>query len=208
MPGIGPALRQARCQQAGAYRQRPQSRQRRRDRLGKAVFQEAEPLIGIQQTKWKRDKPDDSLRRRLPICLNGSSRRRTGSPGPCYRGKKSIPLFRDRLNIGAGGPGALQYLAQQRDLIGQADLSDEAVGPQRRHQSFLPHQVAGVAHQQQQSLEGLMGKGQNLVAAAQDAFGGLQPERAEDISLGLRRPVRGFRACSRGDSTRRTRRCP
>ncbi len=149
-----------------------------------------------------------SFSRRLPLSVCWSSRRWAGSPGPCYRGKKAIPQFRNRLNIGAGGPGLLQNLAQERDLTGEAAFFDEAVGPQRRHQLFLSHQMAGVAHQQQQSLEGFGRKGQNLVVAAQNAFARHQPERAEGISLRLRRLGTGFGACRDGDSTRRTLRRP
>ena len=106
-----------------------------------------------------------------------------------------LHLIANLLNIGSGGPGLLQNLAQERDLTGEAAFFDEAVGPQRRHQLFLSHQMAGVAHQQQQSLEGFGWKGQNLVAAAQNAFAGHEPELAEGISLRLRRLGTGFGTC-------------
>jgi len=61
--------------------------------------------------------------------------------------------------------------------------------------------MAGVAHQQQQSLEGFGWKRQNLVAAAQSAFTGNEPERAEGISFRLRRRGPGFGACRGGDPT-------
>src|ERR1035437_6137947 len=111
------------------------------------MFQEAGPLIAVPHAEWKCDKPDRWFCRRRLLSPHWSSHRRAGSPGLSYRGKKAIPLFRNRLNIGADGPATLQDFAQERDLTGQADFFDEAVGPQRRHQIFLAHQMAWIAHQ-------------------------------------------------------------
>ena len=109
-PGVGLALRQARSQQAGADRQRAQSGERRRNRLGEAVAEESDPLVAVHHLKGKRDKPDCPLRRRLRLRLHRSSRRCAGSPGARHRRQKTISLLRNRLNVRAA---VFQDLAQE-----------------------------------------------------------------------------------------------
>ena len=171
------------------------------------MTEESDPLVAIHDRKRKRDKPDWPFRRRLLPGLNGSRRRRAGSPGPCYRGKKAVSQFRNRLDVGATGSRLLQNLAQERDLTGQTDFFDEAVGPQRRHQS--PSSSGGrscapaAVVSRRLWVEGAEPGGRGAECVRRGRSGTGRRHR-----LGARRPGTDLGALRDGDSTRRTRRRP
>ena len=84
-----------------------------------------------------------------------------------------------------------QCLSQQKDVVGEATLFDERVGPKHADQFVLLQHASTISDQQMQGVECFGRERYYLVAAQQLAFGGIQTEGAKFVktqSFLARRP--------------------
>src|SRR5260370_36831756 len=97
------------------------------------------------------------------------------SPGNCFNEWRVFP----------------QGLSQHEDVVGQAALFYETVGPKPPEELVLLHQVSAISDQKHQSVECFRGERHYLVTTQQLTLGRFQAERTQLVDL-RRIPVRSL----------------